>query len=406
MSSRYCGECKQRLEKAGEARCKGCVEAEKTTGRENKSELAEFDDADLDKPFAEGGFRWAVLGSYKDGDRHGQPCVCKWFKTGFVFEDNFYDLDIKAMHKARDFIKEWNKRNYISKPVRINIPEVWTFDESCSDKWKRSKVMIEPYIKKYTKFNSSSGWTGKKQTSWHRAMQALSHFSYHISKGEYVLCDLQGGIYSNSVVLTDPVILSGTNEYGPSDLGPEGISNFFGHHKCNEFCKSHWKLPSNAKKYFVPQEGTSMSSAGVGARLNVSIGSRRSRTSYQGAFPDPMARSNRQNRHQEMILPSTSPVNQALNHGMRRMNGFVMPAPPPRAQHDVLQSQTFGPPRHIIMPPPARLEDDEISKKRSRAHKEDLSLLVTPSNQSQVFSIPQKRQKSSSGFSFSFNRLR
>jgi hypothetical protein len=145
----------------------------------NKSETAIFEDEDLDAPFANGGFRWAALGVYQGGERDGQACVCKWFQTGKVFEDKYYDLDIKAMKKARYFVEEWNKRNYIDKPIRINIPEIWFFDDTCADKWKRSKVMIEPHIKDYIKFNSNSGaaMTGSK---WHRVMQALSHFSYHI----------------------------------------------------------------------------------------------------------------------------------------------------------------------------------------------------------------------------------
>lgn len=30
---------------------------------------------------------------------------------------------------------------------------------------------------------------------WHDVMQALSHFSYHVSGGSLVLCDLQGIVY-------------------------------------------------------------------------------------------------------------------------------------------------------------------------------------------------------------------
>lgn len=45
-------------------------------------------------------------------------------------------------------------------------------------------------------------------------MQALSHFSYHITGGSYVLCDLQGGIYQHQVILSDPVMLSRFREYG------------------------------------------------------------------------------------------------------------------------------------------------------------------------------------------------
>jgi hypothetical protein len=38
-------------------------------------------------------------------------------------------------------------------------------------------------------------------------MQALSHYSYHTSGGQFLVCDLQGGIYRDGVIL-DPIILS------------------------------------------------------------------------------------------------------------------------------------------------------------------------------------------------------
>ena len=56
-------------------------------------------------------------------------------------------------------------------------------------------------------------------------MQALSHFSFQITGGQHLLCDLQGGVSDcDGAVLTDPVILSMDRCYGVTDLGPEGIS--------------------------------------------------------------------------------------------------------------------------------------------------------------------------------------
>ena len=37
-------------------------------------------------------------------------------------------------------------------------------------------------------------------------MQALSHYSYHFSDGQRLVCDLQGGHYGEYYILTDPVI--------------------------------------------------------------------------------------------------------------------------------------------------------------------------------------------------------
>jgi len=116
---------------------------------------------------------------------------------------------------------------------------------------------VEPFIESWQKFNSNSGWMDDS-TPWPRVMQALSHFSYHASSGRSVLCDLQGGVYSDGVVLTDPVILSRARQYGVTDLGPEGISSFFARHECNEFCKSSWRKPKETCAYFPAQQGTSM----------------------------------------------------------------------------------------------------------------------------------------------------
>jgi hypothetical protein len=57
-------------------------------------------------------------------------------------------------------------------------------------------------------------------------MQALSHLSYHVSRGQYVLCDLQGGIHCEGVILTDIAVLSRKRRFGPTDAGPPGIWNF------------------------------------------------------------------------------------------------------------------------------------------------------------------------------------
>jgi len=46
---------------------------------------------------------------------------------------------------------------------------------------------------------------GRRWHPWDKVMQALSHFTYHISGGEFVLCDLQGGLSSDGAIITDPV---------------------------------------------------------------------------------------------------------------------------------------------------------------------------------------------------------
>lgn len=259
----------------GQSRCHACVEGgggggagtdppaqsssrADQTARRNNATGATFTDNDLTHPFAQGGFRWVAKGTYTNGVRNGEPCVCKWFKSGHVDQASFFDLDIKAMDKAHDLVREWNNRNLINKLVMVNIPEVWTFISSGGMGHLIGKRYLqEPFINNYQKFNSNTGWADS-ETPWPRVMQALSHFSYHVSAGQFVLCDLQGGVYSDAVVLTDPVILSRGKLYGVTDLGPRGISSFFSNHRCNEFCNTSWSRPADQTRYHRPQMGTSM----------------------------------------------------------------------------------------------------------------------------------------------------
>ena len=79
-------------------------------------------------------------------------------------------------------------------------------------------------------------------------MQALSHFSYHQSNGQVVLCDLQGGTGPDqAIVLTDLAINSMDRCFGLTDLGPDGIKAFFQHHECNAFCKASWIKPLKSR---------------------------------------------------------------------------------------------------------------------------------------------------------------
>lgn len=228
------------------------------TERRNGSVEAEFYDDSLMAPFAEGGLHFAAKGEYTEGHRKGKTAVCKWFKTGHVYQDQYFDEDIRAMKKSVELIAEWNQHRFIEQRIRVNVPEVWTFAKSDFFE-KDTKVLVEPFIENYRKFNSNTGWNDSS-TPWPQVMQALSHFTYHISNGAYLVCDIQGGIDSKAVILTDPAILPTKKEFGPLDLGPKGISSFSGQHKCNRFCQQTWRKPHDCTQYLQPYEGTSMMS--------------------------------------------------------------------------------------------------------------------------------------------------
>ncbi|KAM7207849.1 kinase-like domain containing protein [Naviculisporaceae sp. PSN 640] len=250
----------------GVSRCAACVHGHHAdsparnagdAGRCNDSQNGSFTYDALENPFASGAFRWVSKGKYTSGKRAGEDCVAKWFKTGVVFSEDFFILDLKAVDKALEIINLFNQLQIVNKPVIVNIPEVWTFTEDASKEWAGTKTLIEPFIENYVKFNSNTGWADGDE-GWPKVMQALSHFSYHITGGNFVLCDLQGGIYQQHIVLSDPVILSRNRDYGVTDLGPDGISTFFSQHVCNNFCRSNWTAPFNARQILPVSRGTTM----------------------------------------------------------------------------------------------------------------------------------------------------
>ena len=252
----------------GISRCKWCVEGRTppvntnrpTSARENKASRALI--YDMHRPFAQGAFRFVAKGEYTDGSRCGQACVAKWFKSGGVFEETFFKSDIQAVDPALRIVDQWNAMKFINKHIVLNKPAVWKMVDGNR---VGERMLVEPFINHWEKFNSNSGWNSDGM-QWGRVMQALSHYSYHVSSGQFVLCDLQGGIVSNGAILTDPVILSRSRSYGVTDLGGNGIRNFFGHHVCNEFCRPTWTRPKDAMKIYAPKEGTSMVASKVATR--------------------------------------------------------------------------------------------------------------------------------------------
>lgn len=166
----------------GWSRCAGCVHGhfsdspasqQSDSGRHNNSNNASFSDHALENPFASGAFRWVAQGSYTSGPRSGQACVVKWFKTGAVFEEDYFALDIKAVNKALELVNRFNQLNVVGQTVKINVPQVWKFEDNVDDDWAGQRVLCEPFIQGYQKFNSNTGWNDDSR-AWGQVMQALS----------------------------------------------------------------------------------------------------------------------------------------------------------------------------------------------------------------------------------------
>lgn len=245
---------------------KSIISVRPETDHRNESNRAHFSSKALSRPFGQGSFRVAALGKYTQGPRKGRACVGKWFITGHVHESVYFDHDMRAVEKAAQIVTIFNSKNYVRGGIRVNIPQVWEFARQGRQMPAR-RILVEPYLRGFEKWNSNARPAGNTRSEWWPIMQALSHFSYHATGGRYVLCDLQGGFADGVLTLTDPVILSlnGGKRFGSTDLGPDGMVNFFLRHQCNRYCQSHWKLPKGCCKTIQRAPHISMSTVTVSA---------------------------------------------------------------------------------------------------------------------------------------------
>ena len=103
------------------------------------------------------------------------------------------------------------------------------------------------------------------QRPFFSSMMALSHWSWHYTRGAYMLVDLQGVGY----VLSDPQIHSRdrdslpllgygpdspVNQFGQGDLGEAGINAFFEQHVCNDVCREFELRPHSRQPTWQPPE--------------------------------------------------------------------------------------------------------------------------------------------------------
>ena len=193
----------------------------------------------------EGKYKYVFRGTY---ERSGEPAADKFLKTGTTFSSKCFDDDVHNAEEALKYvagfydyilerffgivdvvIEEALKYvagfyDYIETrtiyrgrvSIKVNIPEVWT--QTSGGYLKGQKMLREPFIANFQKFNSISGAADLTA----QVAQALSHFSYHASDGTELLCDLQGGRVDESYVLSDVVMMSMGKKYGNTDPGGNG----------------------------------------------------------------------------------------------------------------------------------------------------------------------------------------
>eukprot|EP00536_Pseudo-nitzschia_multiseries_P002316 jgi/Psemu1/301322/fgenesh1_kg.30_\ len=226
----------------------------------------------------DGQFRNCYEGTYVGGNRNQQAAACKCFKDKYsVLESEFFEMDDKIVKKTIRFAEEWN--NFCPVGREILVSDGYTVQHGYTGK----KYQVEPLIRYFTKFTSNNGWINKDTGHAGLYMEAFTHFTYHASGGQMIVCDLQGRYrdnsrYSNSsksrFELTDPAICSRRRNYGPTDLGEKGIESFFHNHVCNQYCEDHWQAPRYERNWFANSSTTTMVRSSMSNYLTVANNAR------------------------------------------------------------------------------------------------------------------------------------
>jgi len=155
----------------------------------------------------------------------------------------------KVLKRANRTVVAFNRSIKPRRTVYINNGSLWR--RFCTE--AKDKDYPMPVQGPFHHFNSNTGF----EADDYATMAALTHFSYHLSGGRFLLCDLRGFAYPDHYILTDPIIHSfqaGTN--GPADLGTEGIEQFFSQHRCSHLCNPDWAWPATPKQHFTVVKGT------------------------------------------------------------------------------------------------------------------------------------------------------
>eukprot|EP00906_Rhabdomonas_costata_P037192 RCo052289 len=168
------------------------------------------------KPFSEGSMRTAYH-LYDPTQPAGQQhFVCKISKDPNE-DTSAYFMDVEMQTFANRVAEEFNKRN---PPKRVQF--VKAFLIRCLERQNQPLLQVEPHLTgNYIKHTNNYGFISDEDRN---TPQAFSHFSYCLSGGDYLICDIQGV----NDMYTDPQIHSKDGKgFGKGNLGVEGMLKFF-----------------------------------------------------------------------------------------------------------------------------------------------------------------------------------
>jgi hypothetical protein len=188
------------------------------------------------KPFQEGTMRTAFHLfdlSKPEGQQHH---VCKISKDPRE-DTSTYFTDVEMQSFAKLLADEFNK---CKPPKMVDFVEASLI--KCLERKGQPILAVEPFIPgKYIKHSNNYGFVSEDDRN---TPQAFSHFTYCKSRGDYLICDIQGV----QDKYTDPQIHSRDGKgFGKGNMGVEGMAKFFQTHHCNAICRQLLLPPHQPK---------------------------------------------------------------------------------------------------------------------------------------------------------------
>jgi hypothetical protein len=214
-----------------------------------------------DESFAAGGFRKAYKCESEDQTFPGIWVLKKYSDKAL---EDMQTLGVEEEDHARKQVQmhtlAQNIANQMTKYVDKEFGEAFSYDNIYLGEIKptsnanRGFVTIEKYIEgEFTKYVNNNGHvTADKKDVKTQKAEALVHYSYQLSKGQFLLVDIQGTDYK----LYDPEVASTVHHDGGlinfciGNLSTQAIVGFFEKHICNTYCKK-LGLKEDEPKYHV-----------------------------------------------------------------------------------------------------------------------------------------------------------
>lgn len=280
-----------------------------------------------DEAFSHGAFRAANKASlHLESDQPDHPpssVVCK-FAIDINTERDLYWFDAEAQSYAREWASKFNEDSTRLDPPQ-KIGYVPSFVLELVTRPGRPLCACERMIEgDFRKYNNNVGAVCGDPTNIQncedtKLAQAFSHYTYHMSDNQILICDIQGvrGLY------TDPQIHTRTGQgFGSGNLGLTGMKIFLLRHKCNGVCQA-LGLPEINPQDSMENEVTQPTQAGAAVNVHMA----------EMQLPDPFNMGaggaktpSRSTSHSLTTKMSSGPISPKASTPSRRSSG-VSPSP-------------------------------------------------------------------------------